>query len=380
MTFDPFEWERSHDPAKAWTVHAKMRHGRWYPSQVLMPDGRTIILQGLDESGIKRADESNENPDIEVYDPKRPNEVAFLGTVPPKMMGAQYPHLFWMPSGRMLVSGPERSNSWLLEPPNLGAPVDVPGAAAQHAWGTSVLMPLERDSRSGRVLLAGGAPDWNTAAPAAEVFDEGSRTWSPASPLQVGRAHHNTVLLPDGSMVAVGGGSGEDKAWKGAGFYVAGQEHKAVEVYDPESGTWKLGPSQRENRAYHSTALLLPDGSVVSAGTDLPGDDDRDTYEVYKPDYLSGARPTTPVAPRTAGYGTTMTVRTPDAGIARAVLVAPGATTHGVDMSQRVIRLGAVRPVAGGYAVDTPVSGDVALPGHYMLFLLDGEGRPSEAA
>ena len=42
-TFNPW--------SETWTEQPDMREGRWYPSQVLMPDGRTMIMAGLDSSG-----------------------------------------------------------------------------------------------------------------------------------------------------------------------------------------------------------------------------------------------------------------------------------------------------------------------------------------
>jgi len=376
LTFDPFEWERTKDPARAWQRHANMRHGRWYPSQLLMPDGRTLILQGLDESGIDQFDESNENPDIEVFDPRRPDRIELLGTVPRGMMGGYYPHTFWLPSGRALIAGPETSNSWLMQPPSL-AIRDIPDPATHHTWGSGVMLPLERESRTARIMQIGGSTRWRDATNAIELYDEATNAWGSGGGMNVGRGHHNTVLLPNDAMVTIGGGYGNRPG--GGEQWAAGPEHKPVELFDPATGAWKLGPAQQENRAYHSTALLLPDGSVVSAGDDATGGTDRDSYEIYRPPYFfNGARPATPDAPDRAGYGRTMTVRSPDAGIVRAALVAPGAATHAVDMSQRMIRLG-VRAVPGGYAIATPTSLNVALPGYYMLFLIDAQGRPSAA-
>ena len=106
--------------------------------------------------------------------------------------------------------------------------------------------------------------------------------------MKVGRGHHNTVLLPDGSMVTVGGGVGirNGDQWQ------ADAAQRQVDLRDPATGAWRLGAAQAESRAYHSTALLLPDGRVVSAGDDVNGGTDKDTAEIYEPPYLfKGARP-----------------------------------------------------------------------------------------
>ena len=95
-------------------------------------------------------------------------------------------------------------------------------------------------------------------------------SWTPGASWNVARANSNTVLLPDGSMVTVGGGSGYDDSNNGGGYvtYADGRARQ-VELYDPQTNSWTLGPAQQEDRAYHSTAVLLPDGRVFSGGDDL---------------------------------------------------------------------------------------------------------------
>jgi hypothetical protein len=373
-TYDPF--------TRTWERHEDLGRGRWYPTQLLMPDGRTLILQGLDETGL------DFNREIEVFDPSAPagDEISRLDRVlAADETGEYYPHLFWMPSGRALVAGPNEANSYFLEALS-GTSVSLAQAAdplRRRTWGGGVLLPLRHNSRSGAVWQLGGAgaadPGGEQPATAStEVFDEDRPDgWAPGPALQVPRAHHNTVLLPDGSIATVGGGTGGAPH-----IYATTEAHRRVELFDPGTGTWRLGPSQRGDRAYHSTAVLLPDGSVVSAGDDDLADGDIDTYELYRPPYFfRGSRPTITFAPRTMGYGRTTWVGTPDTDIARAVLVAPGSTTHAVDMSQRAISLPVARRADGtGYSVETPLTADVAPPGYHMLFLVDTAGRPSVAS
>ncbi len=182
-------------------------------------------------------------------------------------------------------------------------------------------------------------------------------------------------------MVAVGGGVGTDE---NGNQWATDPDHvqRQAELYDPRGRRWRPGPVAREDRAYHGTALLLPDGSVVVAGDDDPYDDPSplvDTYEIYKPPYFfKSRRPRITSAPSTAGYRRTIRVGTRSTNIARAVLMSPGANTHAVDMNARMIRL-PVRRRGRGYDVRTPINANVALPGYHMLFLVDRRGRPSEA-
>ena len=374
-TFNPFN--------ETWTEQPDMRHGRWYPTGVRMSDGRIVIINGLDESGagFKR------DADVELFTPSADmngrGTVSLLGTLggagqPP--IGGLYPHMFAMPSGRTMVAGPFPEDTWFLNPPgpsNSYTWQDYPNVPTDRLWGTAVLMPGGTGGSTQVMQLGGSTTSTSTSVATTDVFDEANPAlgWRAAPSMQVGRGHHNTVLLPDGSMVTVGGGVGIRNGDQWAGD----PEQRQVELWNPATGTWALGPSQAETRAYHSTALLLPDGRVVSAGDDVNGGTDRDTAEIYEPPYLfKGARPTISSAPTSAQIGTTFNVDTPDTNITKATLVAPGATTHANDMNQRYIPL-TVAQRAGGVTLTAPASAELATPGYYMLFLLNAQGVPSVA-
>lgn len=374
FTFDPW--------TETWTRHPDMRKGRWYPSQVLLPDGRTVILDGLTEDGP-----GSSNPDIELFSAETGSTtlLSVRGESGQPPMGGLYPHLFVMPSGRTLVAGPNPADSWFFsvtgEPP-VFAWEDAPDTSVVRSWGSGVLLPGGTGG-STRVALIGGTTvdalvETGSSTPLAsgETFDEGGGGWEPFAPLNIARAHHNTVLLPDRAMATVGGGWGIRDGNKRTGDPAT---HRLVELYG--SGSWKLGPSQTEIRAYHSVGMLLPDGRVLSAGDDRNGGSGQDTVEIYEPPYLfRGSRPTIASAPEHVPYGSTFRVGTPDPDVAEGVLVAPASVTHSVDMNQRYVPL-AVSQQADGSGVElvAPPNANVAPPGYYMLFLLDADGVPSVA-
>jgi hypothetical protein len=161
-----------------------------------------------------------------------------------------------------------------------------------------------------------------------------------------------------------------------------------VELLRPGATEWELGPAQQKFRAYHSVALMLPDGSVLSAGDDYWSPSNtpdptlgEDTAEVYKPPYLFSQtpRPRIVSAPQTLLTGDRFRVAVADRQATRAVLMAPGAVTHGNDMNQRHVELQVVGSDAGGIDLVAPPSTAVAPPGWYMLFVLDANGTPSVA-
>ncbi len=382
-TFNPFN--------ETWTEQPDMARGRWYPSQALLPDGRAVIMSGQDEGGVP----SRYNKDIEILTPSV--SLDGRGTIsrlggrggagqPPD--GGLYPHLFAMPSGRLMVAGPDPNDSWFLNDPGTGNVFgwsDFAAPSRRRLWGSAVLRPGTADGSTKVTLLGGSMPDYSTSPPSnaggvasTETLDEANSAagWQPGAAMNIGRSHLNTVLLPDSSMVTVGGGVGTRQP---EGQWAADPKQRQVELYDPASNSWRLGAAQAESRAYHSTALLLPDARVLSAGDDVNGGIDRDTAEIYEPPYLfKGPRPTISSAPATLKIGQSASVDTAGATAAKAVLVAPAAVTHANDMNQRVVPLVAT-PRSGGLTVSAPAAGTIAPPGYYMMFVLSDQGVPSVA-
>ena len=243
-----------------------------------------------------------------------------------------------------------------------------------------------------------GADGVRPAQSTTEYFDEDAPAagWQQGSTMAVARSHANSVLLPDGSFVTVGGGSGENTNQR---YYrwLFTDSHKQVELFDPSKSATVLGNAQKEARTYHSTALLLPDGRVMSAGDDINGADGpgtpsgttSDTAEIYSPPYLfndDGAPAARPVISGAISSpvrtGDALQVQTSGPTAKSAVLIAPGAATHATDMSQRRIKLAAPTAVPdqpGAIRLAIPSDVDVVPPGYYMLFLLSETGVPSMA-
>ena len=423
-TFDPF--------TETWTRQPDMNHGRWYPSQLLMPDGRTFIMGGLDEGG-----EGDKNEDLELFTPSAEMDgvgtVELLGPesvlsssgtpgVPP--VGDYYPHLFWMPSGHGLVAGPWGIDTWRFDPP--GTPPqfsfeDIPNAASSRVWGTAVLVPGGTGG-SPEVMQIGGSDkpfddDLGVdplAVKSVSVYDErdSDARWRDSDSLANGslnveRSHANTVLLPDGTMATIGGGLGSMLAGGpngSPGQYAAADPQLQTELWNPANRTWSLGAAQREFRAYHSTAVLLPDGRIVSAGDDYNGrftDDPatpeneaaqnqrQDSAELYEPPYLFDGSTPAPRPQLTSAPASVTWAGTYDLGVTRAAsttrnvtraaLVAPGAATHALDMNQRYLPLQVTASAPGSLTVKMPANENIAPGGWYMLFALDEEGTPSVA-
>jgi lysophospholipase L1-like esterase len=128
-------------------------------------------------------------------------------------------------------------------------------------------------------------------------------------------------------------------------------------------------------RVSQSSAMLLPDGRVVIAGSDGQA-----SAQFFSPPYLfKGTRPVLTSVTSNVTFGQTFSISTPDAAtIAQITLLRLPAVSHSFDQNQRFIRL-AFTSQPGSLTVTAPASGAVSPPGHYMLFLVNGNGVPSLA-
>ena len=144
-----------------------------------------------------------------------------------------------------------------------------------------------------------------------------------------------------------------------------------TELWNPRTETWSRLASMGAYRGYHGVTVLLPDGRVLSAGGRRVK-----TMQVFSPPYLfKGERPVILSAPETLGYGQGFTVSTARAGsIAQVTLVRLPSVTHAFDENQRFLRL-AFQAGSGNLSVTAPSNPNLAPPGHYMMFLVDGQGR-----
>ena len=139
-------------------------------------------------------------------------------------------------------------------------------------------------------------------------------------------------------------------------------------------------------RQYHSIAVSLPDGRILSAGgvDPRPATVQRDqrNMEIYSPSYLSmGTRPTITTSPATVTWGTNFNIDSPNSNnIDSVVLISPASVTHHTDAGQRYIKIPIASRTATTLTVTTPANGNVAPPGYYMLFIVDSSGIPSVAS
>jgi hypothetical protein len=126
---------------------------------------------------------------------------------------------------------------------------------------------------------------------------------------------------------------------------------------------------------------LLPDGRVWTAGGNTRIGQYRSETEFYSPPYLfAGTRPTISGNPTVGGYGSTITIPTPDAATITSVsLVRLMATTHHYDANQRLVWLQITGTGSSSVTVTAPINANIAPPGYYMIHVLNSSRVPSVA-
>jgi hypothetical protein len=352
------------DPAtQTWSHATETNTGRFYPTNLTLGDGRPITLFGTDSGGGGATAAS-----LEIFTPGGAGSWSAPKALPFNYLF--YPWTFLLPNGELFIAGPQKPARRF--DPAATPIVDNPANQFNQVFsqrgsnmdGTAVLLPLRPPNYEPRVLIAGGITA--DTEQSAELIDlsAGAPAWQALPNMNVPRDKVNSVLLPDGQVLIVGG-------------IETLPDGGPAELFDPDNPAagFQSLPSMQFRRAYHSAAILLWDGSVLVGG-DPSGDST--PHERYLPPYFFQARPDISSAPATIGYGAGFTVNTPQASqIAEVVLMRPGAVTHGFNQQQRHIECEITS--AAGNSVDAiaPPNGNVAPPGWYLLFVVDQSWVPS---
>lgn len=197
------------------------------------------------------------------------------------------------------------------------------------------------------------------------------------APLNHARTFANAVVLPNGNVFVAGG------MLRGEPFY----DETAVltpELWSPGTKAWRPMAPNSIPRTYHSFSLLLQDGTVFVGGGGLSGDQPCNHFDaqVYTPPYLAQGRGARPVIVKVSATKVLLggeLVITTDTEVVDASLIRYGGATHTVNNDQRRIAL-ALKPSGKfTYQVEIPKEAGVAIPGYWMLFVMNAKGVPSVA-
>jgi hypothetical protein len=191
----------------SWFRGTDMARARWYPTATTLPDGRILVVSGdnitLNAPGLPVPLKNGAETLPEIYDVN-------TNTWTPLPAGQRrmplYPFMFVLPDGRVVDAGPDLQTRTLNT--TTGQWTNV---ATSTVDGHSAVM-----YRPGKILKSGtwADPDYPgiVSSNRAETidFNEANPQWRAAAPMHHGRSYHTLTALPDGTVLATGGGSETD--------------------------------------------------------------------------------------------------------------------------------------------------------------------------
>ncbi len=339
-----------YDPAtNVWTRLPDMNNGRWYPTQVTLANGDVLTFTGSYNTRYA----NNTLP--QVWQVATSTWRNLTGA---DMAHDLYPATHLISDGRIFMSIPSTATRYLTTTGtgSWSAPINRPGG--YRGYGSAVMYDTDKV-----FVVGGGDPPLSTT----EVIDLAlqSPTWSFATPMSIARRQINATIMADGRILVTGGSSAP-------GFNEPAGAVLYGEIWDPATNSWSRTPGYQRYRGYHSTALLLPDGRLISMGGD-----NEPNMEIYTPAYLNGTRPTATGAPSTVTHGSQFTVST-NATINKVHLIRIGSVTHAINMDQRILRP-AFSQSGGTVTITAPSSATHCPPGHYLLYVIGSNGVPAIA-
>ncbi len=324
----------------------QMKFARWYPTVTQLATGRLYVLGGRDE---------NRKPTTtpEVFDPVTGTWTAMTGAKSGLFEngGWNYPRAFVGRDGNVLMMPMNRTGLFSVSIRGNGSikkirelPVKVGGnnnMAVMYAE-NQILAMRGRDSRKltlreDGTVRSDNIPDFR-----------GDRLWADAT------------LLPNGEVLVTGGARVNQSEADAV---------REVEIWNPETESWRVGARQAKSRLYHSTSLLLPNGTVFVGGGGPPGEVAHLNAEIYYPPYLftsSGDLRQRPRLLGESGSGSVIRVRAwGDEGTERMAFTINGERMKTVDVT--------TSGRSYYYTTDRPVTGD-----QVRIEFLNDDWRPSE--
>jgi len=386
----------------SFTPAAPMKYGRWYPMLVVGPDGNATVFGGVTRlvhntqlGNVRRTEtyKADTNTWEENYaGPESETELPLV----PRMILAPNGQFFYPAAGQMWSPFGQAVDEALMAFFQFFDP-------KTKKWSVSGVGPLGARSGAFVLPLTMTPPyDQMTLVTWGGVLGPPPGSWLPANPfttlttidangnvtnrsggdLNHARWYSSGVLLPDGKVLAVGGGDKDDVIDPGTTVAV-----RIPELYDPATDKWSEVAPHSRDRVYHNSAVLLPDMRVLLGGNAPLGahyagpnrdqgrpfaNNDRDpSFEIWSPPYLfRGPRPTITKVQKGVSYGETFSIATPDAALIESVLLLrTPSPEHVADSDQRALRLEFTRSGATTLTATAPPSGNVAPPGGYYLVI-----------
>jgi hypothetical protein len=376
-----------------------MKYGRWYPSGLVLPDGKVFVTSGVTQL-ISNTQLGNVRRS-EIFDPGTGTWAEAYTSDQSETSLPLFPRLVLAPNGKIFYGG--TGQNWT--PGGYDAEEATWGLQRffdpeTKEWETVGLAPLGNRSGAFQIVLpmappydkmtmltAGGtlgpSPSGYLGTPLATLTTldaNGNVASEQAGDLKQGRWFGTGVPLPDGNVLVVGGADRDEVIMPGIESPV-----RTPEIYDTRNDRWVQVAEQGRDRTYHHSAVLLPDMRVLLGGHvpigayyggaprdqgPLTANNDADpSFEIYSPPYLSrGDRPSIAMAQKGVDHGERFPITlTKDEDTESVLLMRMPSVQHTIDNDQRTLLLDFEKTGAGSLVAVAPGSAVTAPPGYYYL-------------
>ena len=376
-----------------------MKYPRWYGTSVQLPDGRIFVVGGSGDDG-------NLNPAgiPEIWSPEEGfRDLPWANVLSVRLPildlhwnnGWWYPNVFVNSAGEIIVTAqgmfaslaeiyPHYFGLILTYLPILDSAsvykIEVEGKGWTERIGTK---PFSSHKLGPSIMYR-----TNKAA----LLDNNGWIWSmDISPgrkpsyekmIHTGfdrRTNAVFALLPDGRVTLTGG----CESLKEAGNTLTGAVY-TLQIWDPVVNTIFHGPDMDVARLYHSSSIILPDGTVFNGGGGASGPQFNDNGQIYYPGYLfndigtPATRPVIESFPKNVQADTIISIRVNDFDIDRVTATKSGHMTHAHNPDARWLELDFTVENYNLLKVTLP-NKNIMIPGLWNLNVLDTSGVPSVA-
>jgi len=395
-------------PECAWWEDPKtlqMQKSRWYSTAEPLADGTITLIGGFVNGGYINRNYPNidpakeggaAEPTVEFY-PSRGDAREMPFMIDTSGLNS-YAHAFMMPSGKMFLQANVSAMLWNPDTFEEVRLPNVPGNVIRvyPASGGVAMLPLTPENNYNPTLLFCGGSDmpeynwgnyswpfcdtWLVSASkdcqriTPEPLDGSAPAWEQDDDMLESRTMGQLVNLPDGKLLVVNGALNGTAGYAERtlttptygqmpfGMSLASGPVLQPSIYDPSApkgSRWNSEglSSSTIPRLYHSSAILLPDGSVMIAGSNPNVDVNTTTafpttykVEYFYPPYYQSNRPVPTGIPKTLTYGGKyFDITVPPSSYSgsantaadktKIMVIRPGWTTHAMSMGQRTLQL-----------------------------------------